>query len=76
MARPLHPKDENSWSEYRRLIIDFCEDTKARLDEIEDRTAKIDIDINSIKIKIAVVAGFAGFIGSLIPVLTQYFLAK
>jgi VIT1/CCC1 family predicted Fe2+/Mn2+ transporter len=75
MTPQVPPRDENSWTEYRRLIIDFCEDTKCRLDEIEDRLGKIDLEINSIKIKIAFVAGIAGFIGSLIPVLVQYFLS-
>lgn len=75
MTPQVPPRDENNWSEYRRLIIDFCEDTKCRLDEIEDRLGKNDIDINSIKIKIALAAGVAGFLGSLIPVLIQYFLS-
>lgn len=67
---------QNSWAEYRRLVLDCINEAKDKMDSVEDRLAQIDREIDAIKLKIAIVAGVAGFLGSLIPVLIQYFLSK
>lgn len=73
---PYHKPEDNSWSEYRRLVMDFCEKTAARLDDIENGIEKINLDIATIKLKIAMVSGVCGFIGSLIPVIIHYVILK
>lgn len=65
-----------SWADYRRLVLDCISENKTRVEDLEDRLAKIDTEISLIKLKIGMVAGIAGFIGSLIPVLVQFFLSK
>jgi len=65
-----------SWADYRRLVLDCIGENKSRVEDLEDRLAKIDTEISLIKLKIGMVAGIAGFIGSLIPVLVQFFLSK
>jgi hypothetical protein len=56
--------------------MDFCEKTAARLDDIENGIEKINLDIATIKLKIAMVSGVCGFIGSLIPVIIHYVILK
>lgn len=75
--------EEHSWSEYRRLVLSFLEDTKKDLDDINKAANEAKIEANSLKIelttlktKISVWAGIAGFIGSLIPIILSYLLTK
>lgn len=70
----MNQNGQNSWAEYRRLVLDCINEAKDKMDTVEERLAGIDREIDAIKLKIGMVAGIAGFIGSLIPVLVQYLL--
>lgn len=73
---PTNHEHGEGWPEYRRLILQFCEETKVELKDISERLNEIDLELNTIKLKIALFAGGCGFVGSLIPVLAHYLVMK
>ena len=78
---PIHknqenPDESNTWTEYRRLVMNCIEENKARIDEAYDIINSLTLELNTLKTKIATIAGIAGFIGSLIPVILGWLLGK
>lgn len=66
------PEGENSWTEYRRLVMSNLEEIRETLEERGNRLNKIENELNLIKMKITFVAGIAGFLGSLITVIAHF----
>ena len=70
MTRNNYDNDDSkgTWLEYRKFVLAFCETMEERLNEVDDKIDENKTDITIIKTRIAMVAGIAGFIGSLIPI--------
>ncbi len=72
----MTPRGDNNWSEYRLLLLEFCEETKDRLDSLEKDAHEIKLELNTIKVRWAVISGIIGFLASLVPILLQFVLGK
>ncbi len=72
-----------NWSEYRRMILQFCEETKEDLDDIHgdietarETVSSLKEDIIVMKTRWALITGIIGFLAGLVPVLVQIYFGK
>ena len=73
---PNTNKESEGWFEYRLLLLQFCEETKDRLDSIEEKAHAQNLEVNTIKVRWGIVSALIGFGGALIPILLQFMLSR
>ena len=67
----MTPSEKDSWIEYRKALLDFCENTKEDLEDIQERLRNIELEMAGMRMRFSIIAAIVGFVASSIPIIIQ-----